>query len=1107
MKKIIVSLAVLIASMENVNAQATIGSPATGSSTKQTLSFPTSPDAYSFGKVDNLPVDYFKGQVNIDIPIYTIQVDNLSIPISLKYNTGGVKQNEIASSVGLGWSLGIPNRILKSIEGMDDMTSDLYFKDFVEADTYFSNSPHDLSTTASDLFYNNLANAKPDLYNYSLPSASGSFIINNNKGYTIPHEDLKITTTSLLMMVVDNEGNTFSLSPKNSVRTRRQGNGEEVSSNLFLLDNLTTTRNNTVNFEYGKNQAYTEKTKYETKNLINTSVIAWYKYEDGQTLTADPPAVENTENNWERLISKISFPDGEINFLYSGDQGESTTADSQFRKDMNSASGALALKRIIVKNKAGVVIKDISFVYSYFESNATNKTYTDYRLRLDRIKNNLDNSYHEFTYNEKYALPARNSNSDDYWGYFNSTATSSTSIPKYVGNINAYSSLGYIPTGRDRYTNPTYAQMGVLTKIKYPTGAERKLQYESNSTVSTSLQQITSFGEGVFLDNDYMNATDPSDLSLTYLINEAEHTYTPSYMQGKTNAKFIIGFSNGCYNGVGPVNSFPPIGLDPDYNGPVGTCRLNWSVEGANFSGVWDRNNQIEVPASASTVKFKLHRVDKCGCTASVKLRYDETVANTTTTPVGGLRIKEIEDIDNSTTSNKRQFSYSNGSLRRKFHFIEPFYRVMQPDPALNFAGSDIIIENLKISSSGNSYIGYNSSDIVTYSQVTEYNDLGEVDHFFTNTPEEDISIFAQKSDVYNEWKFGLPIKTVFRKEANTLKVQLNQYDFSPVKNTLSGFTSLDAGSIAFAADYDLVKFHSYHDAYNQNPPVGALQIMNYNPVEISGGKVELKQSKTTEYFESGRTVETITDYAYSDTDVNKPINLISTTTTLPGDSFDQTSYKYAHEKNNQLLIDKNMIGIPLETEVKKGGTTVSKAETVYPGSVPTTPTGNLVLPTSVLSYSLQNPATGSTEVTYDKYDAIGHIQQYTTKDGISTTVIWGYNNTQPIAKIEGAKLSDISQSLIDVIVSASDLDAAAVLNNDETVLLSALEAFTANASLSAYPITTYTYDPLVGVRSITPPSGIRQVYIYDSANRLKEVREQNQTGKLLKEYQYNFKH
>ncbi|MGE8434823.1 hypothetical protein, partial [Chryseobacterium joostei] len=60
--------------------------------------------------------------------------------------------------------------------------------------------------------------------------------------------------------------------------------------------------------------------------------------------------------------------------------------------------------------------------------------------------------------------------------------------------------------------------------------------------------------------------------------------------------------------------------------------------------------------------------------------------------------------------------------------------------------------------------------------------------------------------------------------------------------------------------------------------------------------------------------------------------------------------------------------------------------------------------------------------------------------------------------------------------------------------------------SLSNYQVTTYTYDPLVGVRSITPPTGISEIYIYDISNRLIEIREDNQGGKLLKEFNYHYK-
>ncbi|MDR3025595.1 hypothetical protein [Chryseobacterium sp.] len=216
----------------------------------------------------------------------------------------------------------------------------------------------------------------------------------------------------------------------------------------------------------------------------------------------------------------------------------------------------------------------------------------------------------------------------------------------------------------------------------------------------------------------------------------------------------------------------------------------------------------------------------------------------------------------------------------------------------------------------------------------------------------------------------------------------------------------------------------------------------------------------------------------------------------ISNDNIIEEYYRNAKDKSIQKLIDVNILNKPIEVEKKKNGKTVNKQEVKYENSTN-------VFPTSELSYDLKTNLMG-VEIIYDKYDNNGNLQQYTSKNGISTVIIWGYNQTQPIAKIEGAKLTDIQQSLIDSIVNASNTDASAASNNDETALLSALNTFRANTSLSGYQITTYTYDPLVGVRSITPSSGIRENYIYDSAGRLEKV--VNMDGKVLKEMKYNYK-
>ncbi|RXM67391.1 MULTISPECIES: hypothetical protein [unclassified Chryseobacterium] len=409
----------------------------------------------------------------------------------------------------------------------------------------------------------------------------------------------------------------------------------------------------------------------------------------------------------------------------------------------------------------------------------------------------------------------------------------------------------------------------------------------------------------------------------------------------------------------------------------------------------------------------------------------------------------------------------------------------------------------MKISNSSSASSSYFSSDIVSYSKVTEYNDNGETVYSFSQS-NNNVSLTETKLYNYDYWKGGLLLSKSYKKNNDTLREETNEYIFNPLKNPLSGYLPLTNDDIAFAFVLDLLKEKV------QRGPIGNFVDtfrIDKNYIKIESAKVEHVATTTTDFF-GNKSVVTKVLNNYWDTDINKPFNVRSTENILPSGESVKTEYQYAHQTGNQLLIDKNMITTPLETETRQtinGVTNVlSKSKTIYPTALPTPQTGNLVLPMSVLSYDLQNPSTGSTEITYDKYDSKGNLVQYTTKDGVSTVIIWGYNGTQPIAKIENAKLEGIGQSFIDSIVNASNTDAAAERNNDETNLLNTFNTFKNN--LSGYQITTYSYDSLIGVRSITPPSGIREVYLYDDAGRLKEVREQNNTGKLLKEYKYNYK-
>ncbi|WP_307311584.1 hypothetical protein [Epilithonimonas hungarica] len=210
----------------------------------------------------------------------------------------------------------------------------------------------------------------------------------------------------------------------------------------------------------------------------------------------------------------------------------------------------------------------------------------------------------------------------------------------------------------------------------------------------------------------------------------------------------------------------------------------------------------------------------------------------------------------------------------------------------------------------------------------------------------------------------------------------------------------------------------------------------------------------------------------------------------------------------------KNMLSIPLVTTEYQNNTFLKRSQTLYNFdsnlTIPALPSQELVYSQDKVTnisgvngtYSVPTISFATQVLSYDQYDSKGNLVQFTDKSGISTTIIWGYNQTQPIAKIEGATYSQVS-ALASSIVTASDTDAAAAPLSDESSLLNVFDSFRNNAALTSYQVTTYTYDPSIGVRSITPASGIREVYIYDTSYRLKEVRDIN--GNIIKSYEYHY--
>ena len=128
----------------------------------------------------------------------------------------------------------------------------------------------------------------------------------------------------------------------------------------------------------------------------------------------------------------------------------------------------------------------------------------------------------------------------------------------------------------------------------------------------------------------------------------------------------------------------------------------------------------------------------------------------------------------------------------------------------------------------------------------------------------------------------------------------------------------------------------------------------------------------------------------------------------------------------------------------------------------------------------------------YD-YDEFGNPLEFSHDNGPITSYIWGYNKKYIIAKIDNASYQDIANAL-----NTSVNTVKAYTEND----LSKIADLRTN--LPTALVTTYEYDPLIGITKTTDPRNYSMTYKYDDLNRLIEVKDDQ--GHIINDYDYNYK-
>lgn len=591
--------------------------------------------------------------------------------------------------------------------------------------------------------------------------------------------------------------------------------------------------------------------------------------------------------------------------------------------------------------------------------------------------------------------------------------------------------------------NPKYFPVGSLKRIKLPTGGAVEYNFEANEYAADNISQYVG-------DLGYQNFVDPQFqyLKPIYAQNfdtrqSKVHNYTVSGSPASPKAIYIV------------FNVFEKFAPDPMLD-PGTPLEVDYTIPGTGY-GANITDICSEPAANMSVRKFIItggaNTITITGTGGRGYFEIFEMAIKDgpykNAIPTEGLRIESIKYYDNFYSQipvKSQKFVYDmfdNGNSSSGILFSEGTYMGQGPET--------IVYKNVKILNGDNGgYTKYYYKSPAAYPQYS----IGEAYNFWPN-------INITKSGLLEK-------KEIYDNTHHRLADESYEYTIEETADPKYVLVPGSSGPTYYTKTAWIKEQRSVSKAYDSN----------------------------------GRSVTTSSESLRE----SGSYNLVKEKTTASDGMIQEVTYRYAADKNHTALINAHIVGIPLETEVKKNGTAVSKSEVRFDNP------SNLY-PTSVLAYTPDNLANSYPLVKYDVYDSKGHVVQYSTMPdsptgtGTPATIIWGYNNTVPIAKIDGAKLSDIPQSLIDSIVNASNEDANATPSTaqaKEDALLVQLENFKNHSALAGFTVTAYTYNPLVGVTNVLPANGIREIYSYDSFNRLEKVKDVN--GKTLKEYQYNYK-
>lgn len=1177
---------------------------------------PPSPTAAELGKYGDIPIGLFTGAMEYTIPLYKLRTGHLDLPITLNYSSNGVKVDQVATNVGMSFSLNAGGVITRNIMGGDDFKKGALLTppEGMNNGEAFNNPDQALIDYLEN--GSTWAGTQPDVFYFNFGGYTGKFVVDYaGKPVLIPYQKLKIEMSG------NSSGHSFIITGPDGVKYFF----EKIEWTTFVQYGFN------CDNRWHDNTARRETAWYLTKiehpagdNITFQYENISYSYHTGVSQSISiPNAIGQGCHNApiERIPTVVtcnlmSKVEGCLVKQISSSDGNKIVFNNTAREDI---SGNKKTSSIGIYTSTGGEDPIKTYFFGYLLSSSKE------RMFLASLSENNGageaTKIHKFEYNDINSLPKRLSYAQDHFGYYNgATSNLDYFVPRIVGHFY------FTNLNTDREPNGRYSTKGMLNKIVFPTGGYTEIMYESHKISHTEPNEVT---KEVYDEAGTWGGTE-SNPAFGLATVEKTFVIPPRPPGALPTIRATVGIDAAFRDMDNPMDGPDPHSRVVQYE--LRNMTTNRVVTGTLISGEGGGSQISGTIPTSSRTRPDLNSL-RYSCNLSFDTEYKITIRAEGNVTWGNMYVKGtystgeeegeveiIKDYGGARVSTTRTYDPVSGQIEKKnyiydyldkykpegtgrsgkvvthyinFQTVEGRINCTDGNPAYptTYTYDQLASSNILLSLGGN-HVYYES---VIESKGDDFANGGTEHHYLVGQDFRAATILSGPPIINapvsnNAFMNGTEIYSRTFKKAGA--------EFKTLSETHKTYQVEDTKNAADVDGYFVVK---RYPNFNESTPEQKLILYVAAYYQNISRWFYMNQERQVTYDDNGNTVTQTMDYYYDNPAHAIPTRIVKTASngtkeamliTYPLD-YSNTGGFIGEMKNSHL------VSYPIEQvkyQVENGST-----RTIFSGSITRYKTGGTGLkeqellleatdPVALGSFKFSNrssagvlPPSGSKaafgpdsrykqRLVYNNYNTRGKLIEYTLTDGPVTSYLWNYSSQYPVAEIKngarphlaytsfegdskggwsysGSTVTDGTAPTGKRIYALSEgrLQKSGLTNSkgyvvsywrkggsSGSVSVSGTEKTTTGRTYNGWtyeekevkgvstvnvsgsirideiriqPIeaemTTYTYDPLIGITSQADAHGNILYYKYDNFQRLKSVIDLN--GKPVDDYEYHY--